>query len=296
VIGPPPAYFRVPSGRRIAYRTYGPVAGRPTFYFHGSGGNGLAPQLHTWGRELGLRFVAPDRPGLGHSDADRGRTIADTASDMALLADALGWARFSCVGVSGGGPYALACAALLPDRIDRAVCASGIGPPSAPTSGQPAERLAAMRKQLDRGVTRTALRQLPAQLLQVLVLAHFAEPLMRRQATSKALPPEDRAAVARPDVMEAQVAMVRSARIRDVLGSAVESQLYLQPWPFSLEAIRVPVDVWVGAADNAVAPESGRWLADRIPGATFTQVEDAGHAMAFVHWRQMLAPLAKTTG
>jgi pimeloyl-ACP methyl ester carboxylesterase len=79
-------------------------------------------------RSTGARVISYDRPGYGGSDRHRGRTVADAAGDVAAIADRLGIARFSVYGISGGGPHALAVAALLGDRVIRAACIVGVAP------------------------------------------------------------------------------------------------------------------------------------------------------------------------
>ena len=93
-------------------RQYGDPEGNLVFYFHGWPGSRCEPRLlHSVCAELQLRLVAPDRPGLGLSDFQRGRKLLDWPKDVCELADRFGVFRFTVLGVSGGGPYALACAA-----------------------------------------------------------------------------------------------------------------------------------------------------------------------------------------
>ena len=100
-----------------------PVA---VFWLHGSPNIGSPPEpLFAVAKANGLHWVSYDRPGYGGSGPDDGRTVASAAADVAAIADALGLGRFAVLGHSGGGPYALACAALLPERVIAAVSVSG---------------------------------------------------------------------------------------------------------------------------------------------------------------------------
>ena len=114
-------------GRALAWSTFGDPAGSPVVWHHG----GLSCRLDaqrgdTAAREAGVRLIAPDRPGIGGSDRDPGRTVASWAADVAALADHLGLDRFATVGWSAGGPHALATAAGLGDRVTRAATCGGM--------------------------------------------------------------------------------------------------------------------------------------------------------------------------
>lgn len=127
-------WLDLPGGRRIAYTDTGPRDGLPVIYCHGAIGTPLQATVDL-GRltaQLGVRYIAPSRPGFGGSDPVRSRTILGFADDLGVLADALGLETFSVVGVSAGGPYALAAAHRLGSRVGRvAVCSSlaPLGPP-----------------------------------------------------------------------------------------------------------------------------------------------------------------------
>jgi pimeloyl-ACP methyl ester carboxylesterase len=116
-------------GRLIAWYQFGEPSGSPVFYFHGFPGSGVeASWGHGKATGAGVRLIGLDRPGFGRSSFDAGRTILGWADDVLAVADALDLAQFSVLGMSGGAPYALACAARLPDRVTRAMIVSGLGP------------------------------------------------------------------------------------------------------------------------------------------------------------------------
>ena len=107
-------------GRRLKVLMIGPRDATPVFFLHGTPGSRLGPhplpmRLH----HLGVRLIAYDRPGYGGSDRLPGRLVRHAAEDVADIADALGIEQFGVIGRSGGGPHALACAALLPERVRR---------------------------------------------------------------------------------------------------------------------------------------------------------------------------------
>src|SRR3954470_4096908 len=119
-------------GRQLAVALWGPSEGAPLFFLHGGPGSRLLRHVRGEYEKAGVRVATYDRPGFGLSSRDRGRTVADSAADVAAIADHLGWERFAVCGVSAGGPYALAAAALLPDRVTRCATIVGIGPSDAP--------------------------------------------------------------------------------------------------------------------------------------------------------------------
>jgi pimeloyl-ACP methyl ester carboxylesterase len=126
------AAVRLRDGRRLTYSALGRSDGFPVLYMHGAIGSPHwhSPQLEAAVESLGVRYVAVNRPGFGGSDPCPRRTVASYAADIEDLADALGWARFSVIGVSAGAPFALACAWALPGRVVATAAASPLAPPS----------------------------------------------------------------------------------------------------------------------------------------------------------------------
>ena len=118
-----------PDGRRLVFAECGDLSGKPVFALHGTPGCRLLRHPNEeLIRSTGARLITYDRPGYGGSDRNRGRIMADSAADVAAIARQLGIGRFSVYGVSGGGPHALAVAALLGDRVVRAASVAGLAP------------------------------------------------------------------------------------------------------------------------------------------------------------------------
>lgn len=126
-------------GRRLAYLATGPRDGMLVLYLHGAIGSpqGADADLEAATHDLGIHYVMVSRPGFGASDPAPGRTLADFACDAAALADELGRERFAVVGVSAGGPYALACAHELPERVAAAAVVSCMAPGCGTPAGLP---------------------------------------------------------------------------------------------------------------------------------------------------------------
>ncbi|MGH2542356.1 MAG: alpha/beta fold hydrolase, partial [Ardenticatenaceae bacterium] len=129
--------IRLPDGRRLGYDEYGDLSGMPLFIFHGWPSTRLAASLMgEVASQRAVRLIAPDRPGIGLSDFQPGRAILDWPGDVVALADALGIKRFAVVGISGGGPYAAACAFKIPARLSAASIVSGMAPFEMPGAAQ----------------------------------------------------------------------------------------------------------------------------------------------------------------
>jgi pimeloyl-ACP methyl ester carboxylesterase len=256
------ADVRLADGRVLhAYDTR--ADGISVFWLHGSPNIGSPPEpLFAAAEANGLRWVSYDRPGYGGSGPDDGRRIASAAADVAAIADALGIGRFAVLGHSGGGPHALACAALLPERVIAAVSVSGPAPFDADgldwfagwSPGIAAENRAAAGG-------RAALE------------AHWA-----------AAEPEDMGAF----FTEADLAALGGSWswLAGVAGQAMEqgseglaedTLASVQSWGFRVGDIRVPVLIMHGASDKMVPGAHGEWLAARCPGAELRIVPDAGH-------------------
>jgi pimeloyl-ACP methyl ester carboxylesterase len=223
--------------------------------------------------ERGIRLIAYDRPGYGGSDRRAGRTVADVAADIDAVADALGLERFGTWGASGGGPHALACAALL-ERCAVAATFAGAAPYGEPEldfmAGMGEDNLREFGAALE---GEDALRPL---------LEEFAAGV--RGATAEQLAEEMRTLLSPPDA-----AALTGAFAEHLLGSFHEATrpgvggwldddlAFVRPWGFSVADIAVPVQVWQGDQDLMVPHAHAEWLAGHIPGAEVHMSPGDGH-------------------
>jgi pimeloyl-ACP methyl ester carboxylesterase len=277
---PDPAarFCRLPDGRRLAYAEYGAHDGYPLFYCHGFPGS--HPQIHiahATATRLNLRLIAADRPGIGQSDFQPGRRLGDWPGDVAALADALGLARFAMLGVSGGGPYALACAHKLGQRLDLAAVVCGLGPLDVPDLMRGMNPFVRFQLRLAGQVPLLGRLLAYANGWQLQHLGSGVYPLIQA-----ALPPADQAIMQRPQVAAAIIHSVREALCLTLRGAVHELEIYNAPWDFSLAEIQTPVYLWHGEADNIVPVDMGRYLAQRIPACQAHFCPDQGHySLAF---------------
>lgn len=249
-------------------------------YHHGTPAAGpLDDDLLVPARAAGLRIAELVRPGYGGSTRQPGRTIADVVPLVEVLADHLGHERFVSLGWSGGGPHVLATAAMLPDRCAAALCLAGI----APYEAEGLDYLAGMGEDniAEFGAALTGPAELEAFLSEAgAALANVTGPEVN-EAMSSLLPDVDKAHLT-GEAAEGLAAELRWSLSTGIWGWFDDDLAFVQPWGFSLDDIRVPVQVWQGSEDLMVPFAHGRWLATHVPTAAPTLADGEGH-LSLVH-------------
>lgn len=271
--------FRLPDGRAIAAEEYGDPTGPPIFYFHGWPASRLEAGLIP---SLPVRLLALDRPGYGGSSPCPGRSLLDCAQDVACVADRLGLAKFHLVGLSGGGPFAAACAYALPDRVLGVALVCPVPPSTDAAWGQGVGHLYRLGRH-----PRAAHR-----------VFSMIRPLLRRRILTPgtlvggSLPDADLAVLTRR-TMTALGLSWREGLGRSVQGAIADAIIYARPWGFDLADIRVPVSVWYGAQDSLI-PRAALEPYEKIPGLNLRILAEEGHySLALRHAASILAELAK---
>jgi pimeloyl-ACP methyl ester carboxylesterase len=266
----------VDHARRLELAEGGDPAGTPVVVHHGTPGAALLhPEWEPIAAAQGLRLLIYSRPGCGRSTRDRGRSVADAARDTAALADALGLERFLTFGFSGGGPHALACAALLPERVVAAAALAPVAPFDAAGldffDGMSAGNIEEFGSVLDGG--ENAIRPVveeEASLLRDATLEQFVESLAPYVTAADA------------DELRGPIAPTLLRYFRDCTAAGVDGWIdddlaFVRPWGFDPASIRVPVLLWQGRLDAMVPFGHGRWLAEQIPGVEADLSETDGH-------------------
>ncbi len=285
--------LRLRDGRALAYREWGDPVGAPVVFAHGTPGSRVwCPDPHQDATQAsGVRLITVDRPGIGGSDVRLGLTVGGWASDVAELADGLGLERFGVIGLSAGGPWAAACAALIPERL------TGVGIASS------------------RALAECNLRERPQALEEFSEEDRRAFELLRElgpEDAAKSLavddeewarglfehpekfldgfePPEgDRWFFEDPVQVELFFEGFRETGRQGALGSACEWVALMQPWSFLLADISIPVHLWHGEQDSRVQLATQEFAAETIPDAHLTIWPDAGHLGMAKHWREVL--------
>lgn len=267
--------MRLKDGRKLGYAEFGPAAGLPLLWFHGTPGarRQIAPETRRLALKKGVRIICIERPGVGDSTPHRHACIGDFANDVGELADAMSLDRFGVAGLSGGGPFALACAARMPDRVVVAAILGGV----APAHGPDAAKGAASEGWRRVGGVVGPLHRPLGSLLQgaIYALTPLAEQCIK--TFSRFMPPGDQRVFADP--------LVREMFLDDlILGSRgnmqaifLDTRLFARDWGFRLADIRVPVYLIYGDADTIVPIEHGHHIASRIPHANLHVRAEAGH-------------------
>jgi pimeloyl-ACP methyl ester carboxylesterase len=280
-------------GRMLGYAEYGPIEGTPVFFFHGYPGTRL--EAGFWAPaavQAGVRLIAVDRPGVGFSSFQTNRRLLDWPDDVVALASHLAIDRFAVVGFSGGGPYALACACKIPDRLTACGVVAGMVPPEYGSRGMMA------RNRLIFFVA----RRLPWALTVLLWAAGRSshdEEQERRSLLREAphLVEPDRAIVQDDDARRLLAADTVEAFRRGTRGLAYEGTLYARSWGFRVADIAFPaLFLWHGARDLNVPIGSVRAMAEKLAHCHMTYYADDGHLSLLVnHAAEIVSILGSQT-
>lgn len=262
-------------GRSLAYLDLGDPGGRVVISNHG----GLSSRLDVRpaadaAAAAGIRLISPDRPGIGGSTRQPGRTLLDWSDDVAQLADHLGADRFSVMGWSLGGPYAAACAYAQPDRVAGLALVASPIPSTWDDDGDHLNRM-------DRTLLELSGRAAP--LDRVL----FA---LMRTAAHRAPAAFAKQSGATGDLATDLPAAVAEGLV-DTAGVVDDYRVFGAPWGFDPSDLTVPVHLWQGDADELVPPSWAARLAAAITGAELTVVAGASHFLWYDHWSEIFEEL-----
>jgi pimeloyl-ACP methyl ester carboxylesterase len=266
----------VRDGRVLQVWVEGPEDGDVVIGHHGTPSSGLPfARLVAEAADRRLRFVSYSRPGYGASTRDEGRSVADCAADVAAIADALGADRFYTEGGSGGGPHALACAALLPDRVMAVASIAGV----VPWGAEGIDFLEGMGQ--DNHVEFGAALGGPETLLawmdeHAAATAEAGSPEELIASFGDLVSPVDREALT-GDLGEHLVANEHLALANGYWGWFDDDLAFVRDWGFDVRDLEVPVSVWQGRQDRFVPFSHGAWLAARIPRARAHLYDEHGH-------------------
>jgi pimeloyl-ACP methyl ester carboxylesterase len=247
----------LPDGRTLSYGAYGADSGPTVLVLDGPGSRGLARAAAPTAAELGLRLIAPDRPGFGDSTRVPGRRISDFPADALALADAVGAERFGVLAQSGGTPFALAVAAAAPDRVTGVSFVGAISPLGEKDAlrdvggpMKPAFKLA---------------RRAPWLLRRVVKLGSKGDPEKAAARFAKSSPAPDQEALKDPRLWEIHVTGTKEIS-RSPEQFADEAIMLARDWGIDLGAVRSPVEFWVGELDPTHPPVMARRMAERLGG------------------------------
>jgi pimeloyl-ACP methyl ester carboxylesterase len=264
--------IRLHDGRTLGFVDYGPPGGKALLYFHGHPGARLEARfLAGPSAQLGVRLIGIDRPGMGLSSFQAGRRLLDWPEDVVELADYLKLDRFAVVGFSGGGPYALACAYQIPQRLTSCGIVAGVG------HINPFLRF---------------LSQWAPWILLPITQRFFqdeerAQETLERFAASWVAP--DRQSFVQPGVKALMAASLVEAQRQGASGAAYDGTLLGRAWGFRPGDIKFPcIHLWHGERDDHISVAAGRALAASLPGCEATFYPDEGHISLIVSRAQTI--------
>lgn len=265
----------LPDGRALEFEVSGPDGAPVLAFHHGTPSSAvqftaMADTTHAHG----LRLLTWSRAGYGTSDRRPGRDVASETADLAALLDHLGVEDCATAGWSSGGPHALACGALLPDRVWAVLCIASVAPYDAEgldfLAGMGPENLDELGTALEgEEALRTWMDGAGAALATITGYQIAAD-------LDSILPDIDKAMLT-GEFAEDMAAGMRRAVLRGPNGWIDDDLAIFRPWGFDLDSITVPVDLWHGSADLMVPPSHGEWLAAHLPGVTAHLEEGEGH-------------------
>lgn len=286
--------MRTADGRTLAYRDSGEEDAVPIVSHHGTPGSRLDrhPGEAHMVAELGIRMISYDRPGYGGSDPEPGRIVGDAAGDVAELADHLGIQEFAVIGTSGGGPHALACSALLGDRVRRVGVVVGVGP----SDDAGFDFLAGMGQlNLDEFAAAAQSEDALGAYLQPIVDEFLQDPDAVLDAIAAQLPASDQEVFGRPENRAIARESILESVSQGPRGWMDDDLAFGTGWGFALADAGNETRLWQGELDVLVPRAHCAYLAERLPDARFDLIPGAGHALDD-HWPAILAWVSGAEG
>jgi pimeloyl-ACP methyl ester carboxylesterase len=265
-----------PSGRARSGSLVVGEENAPTLVFHdGTPSSGIpSPDILAAAQRLGLRHVSWSRPGYGSSTRQAGRSVASVVADMAAVLDHVGAATCHVVGWSGGGPHALACAALLPDRVRGVATIASVAPYPADgldwTAGMGAENVEEFNAALAGAEALVGFKERAWPIYRAISADDVAE------ALGDLIDDVDRGSL-RDDFAAWFAQTVREGLRESYWGWFDDDMAFVRPWGFELGSISVPVHVWQGGHDRMVPFAHGQWLVSHIAKAAAHLYPEHGH-------------------
>jgi pimeloyl-ACP methyl ester carboxylesterase len=290
------AQISVPAagGRQLQALIYGPDEGLPLVFHDGtpSGLVAFEPMVAA-AADRGLRMVRYARPGYGTSTPDPGRRVADAAGDVAAVLDEIGAGHFVTAGWSGGGPHALACAALLPGRCRAAATIAGVAPYPADgidwLAGMAAENVAEFGAALAGEAELDAFLAAAAAELRGITADQVADGL-------GGLVSDVDKSVVTGEFASFMAASFNAAAAGGTVGWRDDDLAFIRDWGFALGG-EAPVTIWQGDQDMMVPYAHGEWLAAHVPAARARLIPGAGHlSLAVTGFGNILDDLVATAG
>ncbi|MBV8930296.1 MAG: alpha/beta hydrolase [Mycobacteriaceae bacterium] len=277
--------------RQIGFAEFGDPQGRAIFWLHGTPGarRQIPMEARVYAEEKGIRLIGVDRPGIGSSTPFQYDTVSAFADDLRTIADTLGIDKFVVVGLSGGGPYTLACAAAMPARVVAAGVLGGVAPASGPDAI---------------GGGAMALGSLVAPVLRVagvpmrwaaVALVWFARPVASPALDlyGRMSPEGDRRLLARPEFKAMFLDDLLNGSRKQLAAPFADVIVFARDWGFRLEQVKVPVRWWHGDHDHIVPFAHGEHVVSRLPDAQLYHLPGESHLAGLGRAEEILGAMVE---
>ncbi|MCV7383730.1 alpha/beta fold hydrolase [Mycolicibacter longobardus] len=281
----------VGENRQLGFAEFGAPQGRAMFWLHGTPGarRQIPVEARLYATEADIRLIGVDRPGIGSSTPHQYETVSQFADDLRTVADTLGIDKMAVIGLSGGGPYTLACAAAMPERVVAAGILGGVAPavgPEAIDSGlMTLARLA--EPVLDRAGRPISL--LAAGLIRM--IRPVASPALEIYA--RLSPEGDRRLLSRPEFKAMFLDDLLNGSRKQLAAPIADAVLFARPWGFRLDDVKVPVHWWHGDADHIVPFSHGEHAVSLLPDARLYPIPGESHLAGLGRAEEILHTLAQ---
>jgi pimeloyl-ACP methyl ester carboxylesterase len=275
----PASLLTLRDGRKLAYLEVGPATGAPVFHFHGHGSSRLeALALAEAAAKARVRLIAFDRPGIGCSDPSAGDRLLDWPSDIAQAADLLSIPRFAVQGMSAGGPYALACAHALNDRVSACSLVSAVPTPWIALLAGPAVRRFAwwVARAFPNYLRRRLQDFRPDDMTEAMVRARMAR-------IGQWLGGEDLRLMRDPAKLDLLLRTMMESGRQNGEGNRSEIERLTRPWGFDIRRIKAPVFLFHGDQDQIMHVGPARLMARVLKGCAATFYSGEGHFSVLVN-------------
>lgn len=281
----------VGENRRLGFAEFGAPQGRAMFWLHGTPGarRQIPVEARLYALEANIRLIGVDRPGIGSSTPFQYETVSQFADDLRTVADTLGIDKMAVIGLSGGGPYTLACAAAMPERVVAAGILGGVAPAVGPEA-------------IDSGLMRLARLAEPVLDRAGRPISVLASGLIRmiRPVASPALeiyarlsPDGDREMLSRPEFKAMFLDDLLNGSRRQLAAPIADAVLFARPWGFRLEDVTVPVHWWHGDADHIVPFSHGEHAVSLLPDARLYPIPGESHLAGLGRAEEILRTMSQ---
>jgi pimeloyl-ACP methyl ester carboxylesterase len=279
----------VDDGRQIGFAEFGDPRGRAVFWLHGTPGarRQIPIEARFYAEQRNIRLIGIDRPGIGSSTPHQYADVLAFAADLGIIADTLGIDQMAIIGLSGGGPYALACAAAMPERVVVAGVLGGVAPtvgPDAITNGL--MRVASWAAPVI-DVAGFPLRVTASALIRL--VRPIADPALA--AYARVSPEPDRRLLARPEFKAMFLDDLLNGSRKQLAAPFADIVVFARDWGFRLDEVKVPVCWWHGDVDHIIPFAHGRHVVGRLPDAQLFALSGESHLGALGQARTILAAL-----